>query len=375
MDRGHSVGNRPLKLALGIVVAVTAVVLFRSGREPGELAALQAASEAVQARARGAVAQHDAPVYSKVDVADGVVDALPAPSWAGSLRTRFVPDIDVLPPPPKGPLFVAPRARLESVEAGFDGIDLAWKVEVEPESAARRPVPARAWIVERRTTGAWERIAELPAGARAHRDAGVEARTEVAYRVSAVADWPAAGRREPEQPSNEVTRRSAGIWRLRFLNPVAAKEGPDGVTGPGQVQVTIEKRDPVAGRVELSRIHREGDRIGHWPEEPGGAATSVHPVRSAALGRTLPVDFGAGGVVKRVETGVRVKYSWRRARVKQTPAGPEFEGYEDVAGVQVINRVLYTDDEGREREARFDVTSRRADETWDAAKGVVTTGK
>src|SRR6185436_18616555 len=102
----------------------------------------------------------------------------------------------------------------------------------------------------------------------------------------------------PERPS-APTRNP---WKLTFTKVLL----PAGSGNP-KVLVTMERSNPP---VQEKHWHEPGDRIGWWPERPGGEPVGVHPIPLFG-GVTTPVDFETGFNLISVEPKTVVNESTR----------------------------------------------------------------
>ncbi len=377
---------------IGLAAAVLACVAvlgwaFNAGESP-EVRSLKTAINRVNDTAKGGqTGEGWAPPAATVPAPnDKVVDTSLANAWGQSVRTEYSAKALAVADAVKGAILFIPTPRLEVGDPAVEGIDLTWSADVTEKVGARVKVDVLGWTVERKKAGGkWEVVADRlefkdPKDPKAKplyeglkwKDTALEPKTEYTYRVSAIGNTadPAylkakPENRDPGKPSNEVTVRSVGIWRITFAN-LKAKD--DDANTPGQAYITIEKFDIVAGPVKISKIQNEGEKIGWWPDG-GTEPTSMHSTFSAKLGKQTKVDFNTGGVLKKVILGREVEYTYKQCKMKSTASGTECEGVETKKERHKVNEVQFTDDEAKPQVFRVNVTAPKADSLCEAHGG------
>jgi hypothetical protein len=111
------------------------------------------------------------------------------------------------------------------------------------------------------------------------------------------------------------------------------------------VRISVEKEDPVAGRVWWWGLHIERGRIG-WGRE-GAEWTSWHKVWSPRLQREVEVDFNSGAVISRIRGDIGVDYVYTACKNDPDPmARTPCDGIKLVFDTWRADEVTYRDRNG-----------------------------
>ncbi len=229
----------------------------------------------------------------------------PPDNWVASLTTEI--KYTMIPKPPeKKILAVGPTISLGDIQVNLDHVVVNWTLkDLSPaEAAAARkkgenPVKVSHYKVEKRVPGKeWQVLEEkLDVKTLTCKDTKIDPKTSYEYRVTAyTADpiWAKAANGNAEGSIMSVVTdapaQTLGIWKLTFRSPSRPQNAEMG----GMVQVVIEKFEKaLGGKVTTSRIHRDGDRIGWWPESGDPEPTSKHKIFERGKAYTVDFDTGA----------------------------------------------------------------------------------
>jgi hypothetical protein len=117
--------------------------------------------------------------------------------------------------------------------------------------------------------------------------------------------------------TTEAPAQTLGIWKLTFRSP----SRPENAEKGGMVQIVIEKFEKSLGKkVTTSRIHRDGDKIGWWPD--GGEAEPVAKHKVFESGKAYTVDFDTGATLVSVMPK-KVTIEVKKCKAKMGPSGKE----------------------------------------------------
>lgn len=157
--------------------------------------------------------------------------------------------------------------------------------------------------------------------------------------TSAPPSPPEAARPETRAPGGLAFER--GMFSVEFSNFISGVEVPP---HPASVYVKITKNDPEAGRVEWSKIHREGDRLG-WAERES-PPTSLHRVFSQGRGRMTKVDFNAEAKIEKIAVDELVRYEYKSCPILEQPV-ESCPGPAVTSDFRRVNRVVISTLGGR----------------------------
>lgn len=272
-----------------------------------------------------------------------------ASDWSVAIRTELEGKETFIPKATEKPV-VVPAVSGFKAEPGIDGVKLTWTVSTPDDKEAEKAT-IESFTIERKnkSTNKTDKITEKNPKATSYLDKTAEKRGSYEYRITAHCKF-SRGKKD-SSPTGWVAATMIDEWTLAFINPQ-----------PGTVMIKIVKFDKEYGAVDVSKLHKEGQKIGVWEEEltrkvKNSIGEMVEEKYKADTGLHRAsghwVDFDTKCTLTKVAKFEAV-VKWNKCKIKRGSGGEtSCEGVEALSAKVDLIEIVYTDADNKPVSLKF----------------------